>query len=213
MTKINGEIIAITDDRILRAVLEDAFQAQALPLPVFAASAAEALDHGAAGLYIAAGGDVCAALLGRGVSCPVIAILDQNEARPPLPERDIFVRPFRIGLLLSRIAAHSGGKGARQPAAIAVGPFTLQLGTGVLTRAGREAVQLTEKERDILLALYRRGGATVGRKELLDDVWGYGDGIETHTLETHIYRLRQKIEDDPAHPVHLITEEPGYRLG
>ena len=79
-------------------------------------------------------------------------------------------------------------------------------------REGREAVQLTEKERDLLLALHRRGGAIVTRRELLDEVWGYGDGIETHTLETHIYRLRQKIEDDPANPVHLMTEEPGYRL-
>lgn len=79
------------------------------------------------------------------------------------------------------------------------------------TTPAKTAITLTEKEVDILKLLMGAGGA-VSRKALLDGVWGYADSVETHTLETHIYRLRQKIEDDPARPNILITDDTGYRL-
>lgn len=94
----------------------------------------------------------------------------------------------------------------------AVGPYMFLPNDHALRR-GEGTVRLTEKERDILRALILADGATVGRREMLESVWGYASSVETHTLETHIYRLRQKIEEDPANPALLLTEGDGYRLG
>jgi hypothetical protein len=126
--------------------------------------------------------------------------------------QNIFSLPLRLGALLDRIMRHhlSGEAGS---AAFTLGPFIFSAGSGTLTdRKSGKIVRLTEKERDILIKLYDRRGGTVDRRELLDDIWGYAEGIETHTLETHIYRLRQKIEEDPARPLWLLTDETGYRL-
>jgi DNA-binding response OmpR family regulator len=73
-------------------------------------------------------------------------------------------------------------------------------------------VRLTEKETSILKYLCRIGNKVVPRDVLLSEVWGYNAGVTTHTLETHIYRLRQKIEADPSNAVLLVTEPGGYRL-
>jgi DNA-binding winged helix-turn-helix (wHTH) protein len=73
-------------------------------------------------------------------------------------------------------------------------------------------VRLTEKETSILRYLYRAGQRPVSRETLLQEVWGYNSGVTTHTLETHIYRLRQKIEKDAAAPAILVTESRGYKL-
>lgn len=77
---------------------------------------------------------------------------------------------------------------------------------------GGETIRLTEKERDILMILIEADGQPVSRADLLDRVWAYVDGVETHTLETHIYRLRQKIESDPTRPTLVLTDEDGYRI-
>jgi DNA-binding response OmpR family regulator len=73
-------------------------------------------------------------------------------------------------------------------------------------------VRLTEKETAILKYLYRAGAKVVNRETLLSEVWGYNSGVTTHTLETHVYRLRQKMERDPSAAVILVTEPGGYRL-
>jgi DNA-binding response OmpR family regulator len=73
-------------------------------------------------------------------------------------------------------------------------------------------IRLTEKETAILKFLYRAGDKPVAREVLLDEVWGYNAAVATHTLETHIYRLRQKIERDPSNATILVTEPGGYRL-
>ncbi len=76
----------------------------------------------------------------------------------------------------------------------------------------KKKIRLTEKETSILKYLYRAGSKVVGRDTLLAEVWGYNSGVTTHTLETHIYRLRQKIELDPSSAEILVTEAGGYRL-
>ena len=82
----------------------------------------------------------------------------------------------------------------------------------MLTGANGKKVRLTEKETAILRFLYRAGQLPVSRETLLQEVWGYNSGVTTHTLETHIYRLRQKIEKDAASPEILVTEAGGYKL-
>ena len=74
------------------------------------------------------------------------------------------------------------------------------------------SIRLTEKENNILMFLYKNSGNTVSRETLLHEVWGYNSKVTTHTLETHIYRLRQKIEDNPSNACFLITEPGGYKL-
>lgn len=119
--------------------------------------------------------------------------------------------PFRPGRLLRKLrrmsaAEENGGR-------LTVGPFVLIAAEGVLIQADSAlSIRLTDKERDILLALARAPERRLDRKVLLETVWGYVEGIETHTLETHIYRLRQKIEPDPTAPRILTTEGQGYGL-
>lgn len=97
---------------------------------------------------------------------------------------------------------------------IPIGTYTLDTYNSLLIggEEGRD-LRLTEKEVAILVCLHKAGGTIVGRQTLLDTVWGYAQDVETHTLETHIYRLRQKIEKDPANPSIIKTEEDGYTLG
>ena len=82
----------------------------------------------------------------------------------------------------------------------------------MLVDGNQKKIRLTEKETNILKYLYRAGAKAVSREELLAEVWGYNAGVTTHTLETHVYRLRQKIEPDPGNARLLLTEAGGYRL-
>ena len=111
------------------------------------------------------------------------------------------------------LRAHLRQSEHRDDAVFAIGPYTFQPGAKLLTDpAKRKKVRLTEKETAILRFLYRAGQLPVSRETLLQEVWGYNSGVTTHTLETHIYRLRQKIEKDAANPEILVTEAGGYKL-
>src|SRR6478609_8352322 len=82
----------------------------------------------------------------------------------------------------------------------------------LVEKGGKKKIRLTDKEASILKYLFRAGDRPVARDVLLNEVWGYNAGVTTHTLETHIYRLRQKIEKDPTNAAILITDRGGYRL-
>jgi len=100
-----------------------------------------------------------------------------------------------------------------EDAVFTIGPYTFQPSAKILLDEEKgQKVRLTEKETSILKYLYRSGKKVVNRETLLSDVWGYNPGVTTHTLETHVYRLRQKIERDPSSSVILVTEPGGYRL-
>jgi len=122
-------------------------------------------------------------------------------------------KPYRMGSIVDRISGHLRGKDENED--------ILNMGAGryVDKRLGlffphkkAEPLRLTEKEVALLSILFDAHGKSIPREQLLDDVWQYAEGVETHTLETHIYRLRQKIEIDPAEPKILQTNDSGYFL-
>jgi DNA-binding response OmpR family regulator len=125
---------------------------------------------------------------------------------------DYVTKPFRFAVLLARIRAQLRQHEASEDAVFTIGPFTFRPSSKLLLNAKGNKVRLTEKETAILRFLYRAGQKPVSRETLLQEVWGYNSGVTTHTLETHIYRLRQKVERDATTPSILVTETGGYKL-
>jgi DNA-binding response OmpR family regulator len=121
-------------------------------------------------------------------------------------------KPFKFNVLLAHIRAQLRSHEQSEDAVFRIGPYEFRPAAKLLLDAKGKKIRLTDKETNILKYLYRAGGKVISREELLTEVWGYNAGVTTHTLETHVYRLRQKIEPDPTGPKILITEAGGYRL-
>jgi DNA-binding response OmpR family regulator len=125
---------------------------------------------------------------------------------------DYVTKPFRFAVLLARIRAQLRQHEASEDADFTIGPYTFRPSSKILLNPEGNKVRLTHKETAVLRYLYRAGQRPVSRETLLQEVWGYNSGLSTHTLETHIYRLRQKIEKDAASPAILVTKAGGYTL-
>src|SRR5437016_7770485 len=125
---------------------------------------------------------------------------------------DYVAKPFRFAVLLARIRAQLRQHEASEDAVFTIGPYTFRPSSKLLINPKGNKVRLTEKETAILRYLYRAGRRPISREILLQEVWGYNSGVTTHTLETHIYRLRQKVERDASNPSILVTEAGGYKL-
>jgi DNA-binding response OmpR family regulator len=125
---------------------------------------------------------------------------------------DYVAKPFRFAVLLARIRVQLRQHEASEDAVFTIGPHTFRPSSKILLNHNGNKVRLTEKETSILRYLFRAGQKPVSRETMLQEVWGYNSGVTTHTLETHIYRLRQKIEKDAAAPAILVTEAGGYKL-
>lgn len=125
---------------------------------------------------------------------------------------DYVTKPFRFAVLLARIRAQLRTHEQSEDAVFAVGPYTFRPSQKLMVEDNGGKIRLTEKETAIVKYLYRAEQKIIGRDELLEQVWGYNSGVTTHTLETHIYRLRQKIEKDPSNARLLVTEGGGYKL-
>ena len=126
---------------------------------------------------------------------------------------DYIAKPFRLAVLLARLRRQLSSFENSEDAVFPIGPYVFRPAAKLLEeRTKNKKIRLTEKEASILKFLYRAGKNPVGRQILLNEVWGYNAGVTTHTLETHIYRLRQKIERDPAAAAILVTDRGGYRL-
>lgn len=136
---------------------------------------------------------------------PCLRLVGADEVAPDGESLQKPVRLAQLAQTLTQLAEQGRLRRKRK-----IGPWEFDAEAGTLSQA-TESQRLTGKEAEILLYLFDHGGQ-VGREDLLETVWGYGSGISTHTLETHIYRLRQKIEADPANPKFLLTEENGYSL-
>ena len=164
------------------------------------------------------GREVCRLMRKQGVKCPVLMLTGHVTDSDTIlgldaGANDYIAKPFKFPVLLARIRAQLRQHEQSEDAVFAIGPYSFRPGTKMLIDEAERKVRLTEKETNILKFLYRAGGRMVDRDTLLREVWGYNAGVTTHTLETHIYRLRQKIEPDPSNASVLLTETGGYRLG
>ena len=223
-------ILIVDDDAALRATLSEQLAMDGEFAPLEAGTVAEAsaqligtetrcdavlLD---VGLPDGDGREFCAQLRREGIKLPVIMLTgadgEQDVVRGlDAGANDYIAKPFRIAELLARLRAQLRVFDNSEDAVFVIGPYTFRPSAKLLMDPVKNRkIRLTEKEAAILKFLYRSGGRAVARQILLNEVWGYNAAVTTHTLETHIYRLRQKIEPDPANACLLLTEGGGYRL-
>jgi DNA-binding response OmpR family regulator len=220
-------VLLVDDDNALRESLMEQLNLQAEFIVIDAATGAGGLEKAKTespdvvildvGLPDLDGREVCRLMRKANVRCPIIMLTGQDgEADQILGldagANDYLTKPFRFNVLLARIRAHLRSHAQSEDAVFKIGQYSFRPSAKLLTGANNIKVRLTEKETSILKFLFRSGDKVVGRDILLHEVWGYNPAVTTHTLETHIYRLRQKIEQDPAHAKLLVTESGGYRL-
>lgn len=163
------------------------------------------------------GRELCRLMRKAGVKTPIVMLTGHNTDSDTIlgldaGANDYVAKPFKFPVLLARIRAQLRQHEQSEDAVFQLGPYTFKPAQKLLVDAKDKKVRLTEKETNILKYLYRAQSSIVARDVLLHEVWGYNAGVTTHTLETHIYRLRQKIEADPSNARLLVTESGGYRL-
>ncbi len=163
------------------------------------------------------GRELCRLIRKQGVKCPILMLTGHDTDSDAIlglnaGANDYITKPFKFPVLLARIRAQLRQHEQSEDAIFILGPYTFKPAVKMLLTGDNKKIRLTEKETNILKFLYRATEGVVPRDTLLQEVWGYNAGVTTHTLETHIYRLRQKIEPDPSHASLLVTESGGYRL-
>ena len=221
-------VLMIDDDDALRESLADQLRLHEDFEVVEAATAAEGLEKAGqqhfdaiildVGLPDMDGRDACRVLRRNGVACPVLMLTASDGDADTIlgldsGANDYITKPFRLGVLLARLRAHLRQHAQSEDAVFTIGPYSFRPAAKMLIETVSERkVRLTEKETAILKYLYRAGQRVIDRETLLHEVWGYNPGVTTHTLETHVYRLRQKIEPDPSDAKILVTETGGYKL-
>ena len=163
------------------------------------------------------GRELCRLMRKQGVKCPVLMLTGHDGDLDTIlgldaGANDYVTKPFKFPVLLARMRAQLRQHEQSEYANFTLGPYTFKPAMKMLITEDERKIRLTEKETNILKFLYRSTNGVVPRDILLHEVWGYNAGVTTHTLETHIYRLRQKIEPDPSNVRLLVTESGGYRL-
>jgi DNA-binding response OmpR family regulator len=163
------------------------------------------------------GREACKLLRKNGFKGPIVMLTGQASDSDTIlglesGANDYITKPFKFAVLLARIRAQLRQHEQSEDAVFSIGPYSFKPAAKMLLDDNGAKVRLTEKETSILKYLYRAGEKVVSREVLLHEVWGYNAGVTTHTLETHIYRLRQKIEKDPSSAELLVTETGGYKL-
>lgn len=163
------------------------------------------------------GREACKVLRKAGFKAPIIMLTGNDSDADMIlgldaGANDYVTKPFKFAVLLARIRAQLRQHEQSEDAVFSLGHYTFKPASKLLVDDVGSKVRLTEKETSILKYLYRAGEKVVTRDVLLHEVWGYNAGVTTHTLETHIYRLRQKIERDPSNAEILVTETGGYKL-
>lgn len=222
-----SKLLIVDDDTELREMLleqlalHDEFEAIAVDTGAKAVQAAK--EHQIdlvimdVGLPDVDGREAVRILRKNGYKAPIIVLTAHDTDSDTIlglesGANDYVTKPFRFAVLLSRIRAQLRQHEASEDAVFTIGPYTFSPSSKLLTSPKGNKIRLTEKETSILRYLYRAGQKPVSRETLLQEVWGYNSGVTTHTLETHVYRLRQKVEKDAANPAILVTDAGGYKL-
>ena len=220
-------ILIIDDDADLRESLAEQLALHQEFVPITASTATEGISAARArrpdlilldvDLPDINGREACRLIRAGGVGAPVIMLTAADgEADTILGlnsgASDYVTKPFKFNVLLARIRAQLRSHEQADDTGFQVGPYEFQPGPRLMVDPRGKRVRLTDKEAHILRYLYRAGSKPVSREELLAEVWGYNAQVTTHTLETHMYRLRQKIEPNPAKARLIVTELGGYRL-
>ncbi len=222
------QILLVDDDESLRESLAEQLELHEEFGTAEAADAATALEAVKRthfdmvlldiGLPDMDGREVCKLMRRGGFKSPIIMLTGADSDADTIlglesGANDYIVKPFRLGVLLARIRAQLRQHEQSEDAVFTIGPYSFRPAAKLMVDGENgQKVRLTEKETSILKYLYRTGDKVVGRDVLLNEVWGYNAGVTTHTLETHIYRLRQKIEATPSDAKILVTASDGYRL-
>ncbi|MFT5489165.1 MAG: DNA-binding response OmpR family regulator [Alphaproteobacteria bacterium] len=227
---VNGKsLLLVDDDDALREALRDQLQLHEEFAIQEAASGAAALEIAKGsnhdllildvGLPDMDGREVCRLMRRAGVNAPIIMLTGADTEADTIlgldsGANDYVTKPFKLGVLLARIRAQLRQHERSEDAVFNIGPYSFRPSAKMLIDPENDdrKIRLTEKETAILKYLFRAGENVIGRDVLLNEVWGYNSGVTTHTLETHVYRLRQKIERDPSNAELLVTEPGGYRL-
>src|SRR6201987_5608843 len=221
------KILIVDDDTDLRDTLveqlslHEEFEASAVDTGAKGASAAKTNSPDLVlmdvGLPDTDGREVVRSLRKGGFKAPIIMLTGHNTDSDTIlglesGANDYLTKPFRFAVLLARIRAQLRQHEASEDAVFTIGPYTFQPSLKILLNPKGSKMRLTDKGTGILRYLYRAGQRPVSRETLVQEVWGYNSEVTTHTLETHIYRLRQKVEKDAASPAILVTEAGGYKL-
>ena len=226
MTQVKT-ILLIDDDDDLREALTEQFVMTEEFAVVEAGTGADALQHLKNGLFDLLivdvglpdtdGRELCRLMRKQGLKTPVIMLTGHATDADTIlgldaGANDYVTKPFKFPVLLARIRSQLRQHEQSEDAVFKLGPYSFRPALKLLVCADDTKIRLTEKETNILKFLYRAPIPVVPRDMLLQEVWGYNAAVTTHTLETHINRLRQKIESDPANVQLLLTETGGYRL-
>lgn len=226
MAKLNKILLVDDEDDLREALSEQLVMTD--EFDVFeAANGAEAMEQVRAGQFDLAildvglpdtdGRELCKRMRKAGFKAPVVMLTGHDSDADTIlgldsGANDYITKPFKLPVLLARLRAQLRQHEQSENAVFQLGPYLFKPAQKMLIDEKERKIRLTEKETNILKYLYRAPDGVVPRDVLLHEVWGYNAGVTTHTLETHIYRLRQKIEPDPSNVALLLTEAGGYRL-
>jgi DNA-binding response OmpR family regulator len=218
-------VLLMDDDEMLRGSLAEQLRAEGYET-IEASNVADGRTRAREGLYEfmvldvslpdGDGRKLCRELRDAGTTCPILMLTASATDEDTIEglesgANDYITKPFRYTVLMARVHAHLRSHESSEEAVYTIGPYTFRPSAKMLVDSTGQKIRLTEKETNILKFLHR-AGEVVSREVLLHEVWGYNPAVTTHTLETHIYRLRQKIEQDPGAAQILVTEAGGYRL-
>jgi DNA-binding response OmpR family regulator len=222
------KVLLVDDDEALRTTLAEQLQLHEEFETSEAGTGTDGLETAKAqtfdlilldvGLPDMDGRDLCRLMRKAGVKSPIIMLTAQDSDADTIlgldaGANDYITKPFKVAVLLARMRAQLRQHEQSDDAVFSIGPYAFKPAAKLMVDEGKNRkIRLTEKETAILKYLYRAGDRMVKRETLLNEVWGYNAGVTTHTLETHVYRLRQKIEPDPSRAEILVTDTGGYRL-
>jgi DNA-binding response OmpR family regulator len=221
------QILLVDDDRALRSALAEELDLNGGFTTTHVGTGAEGLENTKQAHYDAVlldiglpdmdGRELCKLMRRQGVRAPVIMLTAADSDADMISSfesgaNDYVTKPFCINVLVARLRTHLRQYERSEDAVMTIGPYDFHpAGNVLLEKSGKKRIRLANKETAILKYLFR-ADRLVKRDVLLREVWGYGTTISTHTIETHIYRLRRKIEKEPTQATILVSGPGGYRL-